>query len=191
MSESDSDSERRSQINSNSDSEIILNDLDKRLLYAAKVGVAEDVQSLIQEGADIHVVNDRSLIKSFIILILSSLPKGIWESSLIKHLGSDHQLFHSGNNGLHISGSEGHDEVIEIFLDHGVDVNCRGRKSNTPLTYAATSGQYSSTKLFLDRGAIIDIQDEDGKSPIFWGSNHPDIIGSETFSWSSDFIVEF
>ena len=58
----DSDSERRSR--NDSDSEIILNDLDERLQYAAKVGVAEDVQSLIQEGADIHVVDDRSVIKS-------------------------------------------------------------------------------------------------------------------------------
>ena len=74
---SDSDSERRSRIKSSSDSEIIFNDLDKRLLYAAKVGVAEDVQSLIQEGANIHVVDDRSVIKSFIIYFLSSLPKGI------------------------------------------------------------------------------------------------------------------
>ena len=64
---SDSDSERRSRIKSSSDSEIIFNDLDKRLLYAARVGVAKDVQSLIQDGADVHVVDEiRSVIKSFI-----------------------------------------------------------------------------------------------------------------------------
>ena len=46
------------------DSEIILNDLDKRLLDAAKEGISEDVQRLIKDGADILVADDRHVIKS-------------------------------------------------------------------------------------------------------------------------------
>ena len=64
---SDSDDSERSSQNQNdsdSDSEIILNDMDKRLLDAAEGGTSEDVQRLIQEGADILAVDDRSVFKS-------------------------------------------------------------------------------------------------------------------------------
>ena len=37
---------------------------NERLLDAAEGGTSEDVQRLIQEGADIHVVDDRHVIKS-------------------------------------------------------------------------------------------------------------------------------
>ena len=86
-------------------------------------------------------------------------------------------FFCSGNSGIHLSAYEGHDEVIEIFLYHGVDVNVRGINSLTPLMGASLTGHYSSTKLLLDHGANIDLQNAQGNSALMLGTNYPDIIG--------------
>ena len=42
-----------------------------------------------------------------------------------------------GDNGLIVSSMRGHDKIVKMFLDSGVEVNTRGSLKMTPLMWAS------------------------------------------------------
>lgn len=55
-------------------------------------------------------------------------------------------------------------EIINLLLDHGVDVNMRDAWGMTPLHRAAGANRAFSVQAFIDNGADITIVDEDGQT---------------------------
>jgi hypothetical protein len=61
-------------------------------------------------------------------------------------------------NWLHFAAEEGLNELIEWLLGKGVDMNeISGMDHETPLILAAYNGHLETVRLFLDRGAKIDL----------------------------------
>ena len=60
----------------------------------------------------------------------------------------------------------GQAEVVEILLDHGVDVNCRSRKGTTPVMKASKGGHLEVLDLLKDRGADFAAKDREGESAL-------------------------
>ncbi len=56
--------------------------------------------------------------------------------------------------------------IAKMLLDHGAEVNARGKKRQTPLFYAISSGSVPLIKLFLERGADVNICDSKGRTPL-------------------------
>ena len=86
-------------------------------------------------------------------------------------------------SGLLFSADEGHDKVVKIFLDHGVNINNKGQQdgmflNKTSLMRAAASGHFSTVNLLLERGADIDLQDSHGTTAMMRAAerNNPDVV---------------
>ncbi|KAM0805996.1 ankyrin repeat-containing domain protein, partial [Usnea florida] len=60
----------------------------------------------------------------------------------------------------------GQAEVVEILLDHGVDVNCRSRKGTTAVMKASQRGHLEVLDLLKDRGADFTAKNSEGDSAL-------------------------
>ena len=80
---------------------------------------------------------------------------------------------------LHAASRFGHDEVVDLLLQHNVDVNITSRSAEwAPLLYASSSGQTKVVQLLLGHGADIDTADSQGNTPLFLASRdgHPEVV---------------
>lgn len=71
---------------------------------------------------------------------------------------------------IHLAAEEGHAEMINFFLKHGVDVNSPTEGANriTPLHMAAAKGRASVVEMLIAAGADINACDVAGKTPLTW-----------------------
>ena len=86
----------------------------------------------------------------------------------------------------------GHDLVVKVLLANGATPNCVTKPSaktgcfmrdcrtraETPLHRAAAFGSEETIQMLLDAGAIVDVKDMHGDSPLSWASWHlrPDSV---------------
>ena len=79
---------------------------------------------------------------------------------------------------LMIASKNGHDEVITLLLDYGVDVNMLNEKGQYALMISSQHGHVQVVQLLLQRGAQSSLQDNNGLSSLMIASqnNHLDII---------------
>jgi len=70
---------------------------------------------------------------------------------------------HFGEPALLEAASEGHDDIILFFLDHGANINTTDNCRNTALNCAVIKGHPSIVQLLLSRGA----------DPNIWGEGYP------------------
>jgi len=76
---------------------------------------------------------------------------------------------HIGVTALHaaVQGIKGNVGVVKALLDAKADVDARTHKGNTPLLFAANSGQLECARLLIDRGACVNAQNNaDGESSL-------------------------
>lgn len=76
----------------------------------------------------------------------------------------------SGDSGdslalLHMSVDSGHQGIVRILLDSGVDINERDRDGSTALHLAVHKRQDAIIRLLLERGALTNLKDSRGKTP--------------------------
>ena len=57
-------------------------------------------------------------------------------------------------------------KMVQLMLEHGVDVDFRTARGETPLWCAAENGNLDVARLLLDHGAAVDVQDVRGKTPL-------------------------
>lgn len=107
---------------------------------------------------------------------------------LEKGAGVNHPLPDTGETPLHAAlckaNSPAHSQVVRILLAHGANPNCITKasaetggfmrdcrtKAETPLHRAAAFGSEETIQLLLDAGAIKDVKDMNGDSPLTWAS---------------------
>ena len=58
------------------------------------------------------------------------------------------------------SPSGGHDELVELLLAHGADIEHRDKKGCTPLILAASAGHAVTVAILLDHNADIEAQSD-------------------------------
>lgn len=56
--------------------------------------------------------------------------------------------------------SGGHDELVELLLAHGADIEHRDKKGCTPLILAASAGHAVTVAILLDHNADIEAQSD-------------------------------
>ena len=122
------------------------------LMRAVQNANVKCVESLIANGADVNLRNNKSL--------------GLWFSAV-----SDIMLFPwspliDSINMLHPKSQCSHDNVMEIFvilLESGADVNQPSfYQRRTPVMYAAVVGNVNCVKKLIQKGAEVDCADKDG-----------------------------
>ena len=129
------------------------------------------VQILLEHGADADSVDDRGM---------TAIALAVWKENLeIVHL----LLREHAKRPLRLSIDDGRTNIlvlatiirttpvkslkmVQLMLEHGVDVDFRTARAETPLWCAAENGNLDVARLLLDHGAAVDVQDVRGKTPL-------------------------
>ena len=140
--------------------------LNYELLDAVKDGNARLVGCLISTGANPQIRyddEDYSFFAYYCVagcffpyLSLRRREKGLRLKEARKIDYNDYASGeYTGYTGLHIAAHRGHTDVVQVFLDRGINVNIKGN-GKTALTIAVIGKHSSTVKLLIDRGAFVD-----------------------------------
>jgi ankyrin repeat protein len=61
---------------------------------------------------------------------------------------------------------EGQSDIARLLIEHGADVNARGKSGSTPLGEAALKGRVELARLLLEHGARVDAVNRFGSTPL-------------------------
>jgi len=135
-------------------------------------GDLETIEALVATGADLDVEDNRGR---------TPLYYASWygRPEITKYLlskGADPAKGAAAKgyrNALHEAAYNGHVEVAEILIAHGMDVNCRTSAQHTPLHIAAWHRYPEMVRLLISKGADVDAQDRDKHTALTY---YPSII---------------
>ncbi len=68
----------------------------------------------------------------------------------------------------------GHNDVINLLLNWGADVNLGGTDGKPALSWAIQYDKADTVKLLLDRGASLEVKDYSGNTPMTILANQPE-----------------
>ena len=104
---------------------------------------------------------------------------------LIERKADIHIRTNSGKSPLHVAASprvkRDHVDIMKILLDRGADPNARDKGNSTPLHYSSwlrkgistrRQGTVEGTRLLLEYGAIVDVKDNEGRTPLKLAMEH-------------------
>ena len=60
-----------------------------------------------------------------------------------------------GRTCLHVSAMHGHQDMVQVLLGQGAELNAKDKGGWLPLHYAAKSGYLNTVKLLVDNGMIF------------------------------------
>ena len=72
----------------------------------------------------------------------------------------------SGANALHWAAADGHQQVVQLLLANGADVNAVEGGGRTALHIAAIQGHQGVVKQLIDAGAPVNAAVSDGRTPL-------------------------
>lgn len=122
---------------------------------------ADQIRSLIAQGADVGVRDDDGIIALHAVNYSGS-GKAVQStlSALLQAEAGIHALSLTGYTALHRVVKEAHQAAAELLIQHGADVNMRQRPTNkTPLHVACAcvlTRKAKTVELLLDAGARIE-----------------------------------
>jgi ankyrin repeat protein len=129
---------------------------------ACAKGSVEDVQSLLDQGADI---NGRDTHHKTALAVESRVGKLEVVKVLIKYGADVNCRDKTGWTPLMAASRHGHREIAELLLNHGADVNARKEDFWTALHLASTNFHIGVVKVLFDNGADIHARNIDGRTP--------------------------
>ena len=65
---------------------------------------------------------------------------------------------------------DGNEEEVKRLIREGVDIDCKDRDGDTPLTIAAMEGKVGCVRLLLDNGANINNTNDFGNTALLWAT---------------------
>ncbi|KAH9056837.1 ankyrin [Lactarius vividus] len=121
---------------------------------------------LLQHGVDVHAQD-----KDHNTALHSAALNGKFRlvQVLLDHAANPTTENDQGETPLHLLSRGKYDRgvvIIQLLLEHGVDVNGRKRNMWTPLHLAAVKGRFKIARVLLDHGANPTAADEQGETPL-------------------------
>ncbi len=127
--------------------EMTIDELNKQLIHAAKVGDTDKVAHLLEKQQKEE--NEK-------------------KSSEITNL-----LRNGRNRALLVAADNDNEEVIQLFLSHDINVNVQNEFGQTPLHKAIWGGHIGIIKLLLTRADIdVNKKTDFGWTPLFFATRH-------------------
>jgi ankyrin repeat protein len=151
---------------------------------ASWLGVLDIMQWLLNQGVDVNVPG-----RSGWTPLHCAAGGGRLQvfQVLIEHNADIHIRNDPGMTPLHAAAANhtevhrGHIDIMQVLLDHGANPNARCKDNSTPLHhsswwttkhYADRKGTVEGTHLLLKHGAIIDAEDDKGRTPLQLALEH-------------------
>ncbi len=72
-----------------------------------------------------------------------------------------------GYSALHIALSKGFDEIAELLIKSGIDLNLKDPKGQTALHYCGFYNKPEIARLIIQNGGSLDVQDRFGNQPLW------------------------
>jgi ankyrin repeat protein len=84
---------------------------------------------------------------------------------------------HAGASALHLAVLGGHEDIVELLLENGADLNLKAKDEyrGAPLHWTAFVGDKQMTELLVNAGADINATDKDGYTPLDAVLSNPDL----------------
>lgn len=143
------------------------------LHWAAYNGFLETVILLIQKGAKIDVFDKDQMTPLYLAvreghteLALYLLHKQAKANIQVPHNWQDNESDKRFITPLHWSAKNGMEEVTELLIKGGADLNIRDRDGMTPLYLSAREGHVNIVKMLLEKGADSTIKDNNEYGPM-------------------------
>jgi len=138
--------------------------LRRELLRALDKGDEKAINALTDQGADIEA-RDRYGYTPLGIACWNALPLNTVRLLLSHGADVTKTMDDKRSTPLHRASAFGGDDLADLLIRHGADVNARDWNGNTPLHWACENGNIKTTKLLLDHGADPSIQNMRKKTP--------------------------
>src|SRR6266513_2230857 len=138
-------------------------DLDGKLLEAAKARNTAEVQKLLGEGADANAKDNAG----WTALIWAAYfgRTDTVRALLVK--GADvNAKGDSGKTALMSAAVRGHTDTVRTLLEKGADVNAKSKAGRTALMSASDLGQLDTVRVLLEQGADVDAKDRKGDTAL-------------------------
>ncbi|ACE05669.1 hypothetical protein Aasi_0225 [Candidatus Amoebophilus asiaticus 5a2] len=86
--------------------------------------------------------------------------------------GAKVNTIYGENAALHVAASFGYTEILLELIEHGADVNIKGREwgGNAPLHYAAESGHVETIAKLIEKGAELNTKNIYGNTPLHFAA---------------------
>lgn len=128
-------------------------------LHAAAMAGREEVVRLLLENGGSKTVNAKLSVTHITPLQYSAEADNYKIANMLLESGADVQSkqTHSRYTALHCAVAEdAKTQIVQLMIDHGVDVMSKTMWMDTPLHLAAELSRRSTIKLLVERGAVID-----------------------------------
>ncbi|XP_028291583.1 ankyrin repeat domain-containing protein 50 isoform X2 [Gouania willdenowi] len=149
------------------------------LIAAAYMGHHEAVENLLNHNAEVNLADgDGRTALSVAAFCVPTAPgiKGFGEvaSMLLEHGADPRHRDHDGMTPLLLAAYEGNDDVVELLLEAGADVDetagpdsfVHAAAAVTPLLAAAAMGHIKTVSRLLFWGAAVDAIDSEGRTAL-------------------------
>lgn len=134
---------------------------------AARCRSAESARLLLAHGAEVDALNRHGMTPLHAAIITESLK---CEELLLKAGADPTARTHEGDTPLHTAARHGSVESLRRLLAMGADVHTCNKEGATPLLHA-THGhicwRVDCLRLLIEAGASVNVQDANGRSPMF------------------------
>lgn len=149
---------------SEKETEIDIEELNKRLLEESKNGNIDEVQKLILDGANVNCQNDSGMTSLHLAILynrVSAIVKILLENNANVDSKDD-----DGDTPLHCAVTRDNAEITKMLLDKGANVNCKNNHNWTALHMVAKNSHYAVAKILLENGADLNAENNDKNKPI-------------------------
>ncbi|XP_033361933.1 protein TANC2-like isoform X2 [Bombus vosnesenskii] len=146
------------------------------LTIAAANGSTITVSALLARGASPTAVNAKGLSPLMLAAreghwgTAERLLQGTLSSSTDAILDDAASLLDqrdpAGRTALMLAASEGHTNLIELFLDKGSVLESRDKEGLTALCWACVRGRLAAVQNLIDHGADVNTNDNTGRTPL-------------------------